>query len=178
MAEVTQRYGRLDVLVNNAGTAFKGSDPTPFEEQASLASHHKSRKSPQVTQTRVPHTHPPCPPPMSPPMSLPMSPTMFPPMSPPPHSPPNSPPLAKSRSNPSSPGLGFTGGCPFPSSADETDAGCQLLRHARSHRGTSPASRGEGPPPLPTQSPPPPPPPPANVPPCSQCWRRVRTHEL
>lgn len=25
--------GRLDVLVNNAGTAFKGSDPTPFEKQ-------------------------------------------------------------------------------------------------------------------------------------------------
>lgn len=30
---VKAEYGRLDVLVNNAGTAFKGSDPTPFAEQ-------------------------------------------------------------------------------------------------------------------------------------------------
>lgn len=27
------RYGRLDVLVNNAGTAFKAADPTPFADQ-------------------------------------------------------------------------------------------------------------------------------------------------
>ncbi len=28
-----EKYGRLDCLVNNAGTAFKGADPTPFAEQ-------------------------------------------------------------------------------------------------------------------------------------------------
>jgi carbonyl reductase 1 len=28
-----ERYGRLDCLVNNAGMAFKGADPTPFAEQ-------------------------------------------------------------------------------------------------------------------------------------------------
>ena len=30
---IESRYGKLDVLVNNAGTAFKGADPTPFKEQ-------------------------------------------------------------------------------------------------------------------------------------------------
>eukprot|EP00635_Sarcinochrysidales_sp_CCMP3193_P003422 CAMPEP_0118919990 /NCGR_PEP_ID=MMETSP1166-20130328/18840_1 /TAXON_ID=1104430 /ORGANISM="Chrysoreinhardia sp, Strain CCMP3193" /LENGTH=262 /DNA_ID=CAMNT_0006860525 /DNA_START=49 /DNA_END=837 /DNA_ORIENTATION=- len=30
---VEGKYGRLDVLVNNGAVAFKGSDPTPFEEQ-------------------------------------------------------------------------------------------------------------------------------------------------
>ena len=30
---VEQRFGKVDVLVNNAGFAFKGSDPTPFEGQ-------------------------------------------------------------------------------------------------------------------------------------------------
>lgn len=29
----TQKYGRLDALVNNAAIAFKGADPTPFEQQ-------------------------------------------------------------------------------------------------------------------------------------------------
>lgn len=28
-----QEYGKIDVLVNNAAFAFKGSDPTPFQEQ-------------------------------------------------------------------------------------------------------------------------------------------------
>jgi carbonyl reductase 1 len=28
-----ERFGKLDVLVNNAAIAFKGSDPTPFHEQ-------------------------------------------------------------------------------------------------------------------------------------------------
>ncbi|CAM9928435.1 unnamed protein product, partial [Phaeothamnion confervicola] len=32
--EMEEEYGRVDVLVNNAGLAFKGSDPTPFAEQA------------------------------------------------------------------------------------------------------------------------------------------------
>lgn len=31
---ITEEYGRLDILVNNAAIAFKGSDPTPFKEQA------------------------------------------------------------------------------------------------------------------------------------------------
>uniref|UniRef100_A0A7S2A0J2 Uncharacterized protein n=1 Tax=Trieres chinensis TaxID=1514140 RepID=A0A7S2A0J2_TRICV len=30
---VEERYGKIDVLCNNAATAFKGSDPTPFEAQ-------------------------------------------------------------------------------------------------------------------------------------------------
>ena len=28
-----KKYGKVDVLVNNAGFAFKGADPTPFEQQ-------------------------------------------------------------------------------------------------------------------------------------------------
>ena len=27
------KVGKVDVLINNAATAFKGSDPTPFEQQ-------------------------------------------------------------------------------------------------------------------------------------------------
>ena len=33
VAGMAERYGKVDVLVNNAGIAFKGSDPTPFEGQ-------------------------------------------------------------------------------------------------------------------------------------------------
>ncbi|CAN0046422.1 unnamed protein product, partial [Sphacelaria rigidula] len=33
-SEMEQEYGRCDVLVNNAGIAFKGADPTPFKQQA------------------------------------------------------------------------------------------------------------------------------------------------
>ncbi|KAL3929055.1 MAG: hypothetical protein SGPRY_002118 [Prymnesium sp.] len=33
VASLQSTYGRLDVLVNNAAIAFKGSDPTPFEKQ-------------------------------------------------------------------------------------------------------------------------------------------------
>lgn len=31
--QLEERFGKLDVLVNNAAIAFKGSDPTPFHEQ-------------------------------------------------------------------------------------------------------------------------------------------------
>lgn len=31
---ITEEFGRLDILVNNAAIAFKGSDPTPFKGQA------------------------------------------------------------------------------------------------------------------------------------------------
>ena len=30
---IEDKFGKVDVLVNNAGTAFKGSDPTPFQKQ-------------------------------------------------------------------------------------------------------------------------------------------------
>eukprot|EP00471_Norrisiella_sphaerica_P002076 CAMPEP_0184484438 /NCGR_PEP_ID=MMETSP0113_2-20130426/6156_1 /TAXON_ID=91329 /ORGANISM="Norrisiella sphaerica, Strain BC52" /LENGTH=277 /DNA_ID=CAMNT_0026865431 /DNA_START=275 /DNA_END=1108 /DNA_ORIENTATION=+ len=30
----SKKHGKLDILVNNAGIAFKGSDPTPFKDQA------------------------------------------------------------------------------------------------------------------------------------------------
>lgn len=31
--QMEQEFGKVDVLVNNAGFAYKGSDPTPFKEQ-------------------------------------------------------------------------------------------------------------------------------------------------
>eukprot|EP01041_Mallomonas_annulata_P013519 gene13519-28673_t len=31
---ISRDYGCCDILINNAATAFKGSDPTPFQEQA------------------------------------------------------------------------------------------------------------------------------------------------
>ena len=31
---IARDYGKLDILVNNAAIAFKGSDPTPFRDQA------------------------------------------------------------------------------------------------------------------------------------------------
>ena len=33
-SSIAEEYGRLDILVNNAAIAFKGSDPTPFKQQA------------------------------------------------------------------------------------------------------------------------------------------------
>ncbi len=35
VAAITQAYGKVDLLVNNAAIAFKNSDPTPFKDQAS-----------------------------------------------------------------------------------------------------------------------------------------------
>lgn len=32
-SRIAEKYGKIDVLVNNAAFAFKGSDPTPFEQQ-------------------------------------------------------------------------------------------------------------------------------------------------
>jgi len=33
-AQMTEEYGKIDVLVNNAAIAFKAADPTPFQQQA------------------------------------------------------------------------------------------------------------------------------------------------
>jgi carbonyl reductase 1 len=34
VAEFERDYGKLDILLNNAAIAFKGADPTPFQQQA------------------------------------------------------------------------------------------------------------------------------------------------
>ena len=52
--EVRQRYGRLDCLVNNAAIAFKGADPTPFEQQTKPTMDVNYRGTLQVTEALLP----------------------------------------------------------------------------------------------------------------------------
>ena len=53
-ASVQQKYGRCDVLINNAATAFKGSDPTPFHEQTQPTLDVNFRGTMQVTEALLP----------------------------------------------------------------------------------------------------------------------------
>jgi len=52
--EIEGMYGKLDVLVNNAATAFKGSDPTPFREQTKPTLDINYRGTVHLTQTLLP----------------------------------------------------------------------------------------------------------------------------
>jgi carbonyl reductase 1 len=47
-------YGRCDVLVNNAAIAFKGSDPTPFTEQAEPTIHTNFFATLDITKAMIP----------------------------------------------------------------------------------------------------------------------------
>lgn len=52
--EIDKRYGKLDVLVNNAGFAFKGTDPTPFAQQCKPTLDINFRGTVDFTQTLLP----------------------------------------------------------------------------------------------------------------------------
>ena len=49
-----QKYGRLDTLVNNAAIAFKGADPTPFEQQTAPTLDINYRGTRAVTDALLP----------------------------------------------------------------------------------------------------------------------------
>ena len=51
---VKEKYGRCDLLVNNAAIAFKGSDPTPFHEQTKPTLDINFRGTMQVTEALLP----------------------------------------------------------------------------------------------------------------------------
>jgi len=51
---VAAKHGRLDVLVNNAAIAYKGSDPTPFAEQTKPTLDINYRGTMEVTQALLP----------------------------------------------------------------------------------------------------------------------------
>ena len=51
---IGDRYGRCDVLVNNAAIAFKAADPTPFEQQTRPTIDVNYRGTLQVTQALLP----------------------------------------------------------------------------------------------------------------------------
>lgn len=47
-------YGRVDILVNNAAIAFKGSDPTPFQEQTGPTFHTNFWQTIRLTDAVLP----------------------------------------------------------------------------------------------------------------------------
>ena len=49
-----QEFGQIDVLVNNAGTAFKGADPTPFREQCTPTLNVNYRGTVDFTEKMLP----------------------------------------------------------------------------------------------------------------------------
>ena len=51
---VEEQYGKLDCLVNNAGFAFKGADPTPFEQQCKPTIDINFRGTVDLTETLLP----------------------------------------------------------------------------------------------------------------------------
>ena len=53
-SSITEEYGRLDILVNNAAIAFKGSDPTPFKQQARPTIHVNFFSTLHVTNAMLP----------------------------------------------------------------------------------------------------------------------------
>lgn len=48
------RYGKIDVLVNNAAIAYKGADPTPFQEQCSFTLNVNFRGTCDLTEKLLP----------------------------------------------------------------------------------------------------------------------------
>ena len=51
---IRAKYGRCDLLVNNAAIAFKGADPTPFEAQTKPTLDINFRGTEQVTEALLP----------------------------------------------------------------------------------------------------------------------------
>ena len=51
---VEEQYGKLDCLVNNAGFAFKGADPTPFAQQCKPTIDINFRGTVDLTETLLP----------------------------------------------------------------------------------------------------------------------------
>ena len=51
---IEDEFGKVDVLVNNAGMAFKGSDPTPFEKQCKPTLDVNFRGTAEFTEKMLP----------------------------------------------------------------------------------------------------------------------------